>query len=132
MGIIDPWSDHSLYDVLNGDLGMSDQGRGYAEPEGAIDFYGFHLLPQNDDGKYVVQYDGHAGRVDMIDAEDFDDVLELVDHLMDHVFEAHHYDYQDDKEELVKWAGKIMVDEGDERAEENPDLYLEVPERPER
>jgi hypothetical protein len=121
-----------LYDVVNGDLGMSDQGRGYAEPEGAIDFYGFHLLPQNDRGTYVVQYDGHAGRVGMIDSDDFDDVLELVDHLMDFVFEAHHYDYQDDKEELVEWAGKIMVDEGDERAEENPDLYLEVPDAPER
>ena len=130
MGIIDTHSDYSLYDVLNGDLGVSEQGRGFAEPEGSVDFYGFHIMPQGSDPvRYTVQYDGHAGAVGTFNPDDFDDVLGLVDHLMDYVFEAHHYDYQDDKAELVDWAGKILVDEGDERAEENPDLYLEVPER---
>jgi len=130
MGIIDTHSEYSLYDVFDGSLGMSDQGRGFTEPEGSIDFYGFHILPANDNGTYIVQYDGHVGQIDRIEADDYDDVLELVDALMRHVFRAHNYDYRDDKEELVEWAGKIMVDEGDERAEERPDLYVEVPNRP--
>lgn len=123
MGIIDTYSEYSLYDVLDGSLGFAN-GR----PEGSIDFYGFHIMPTSrQSNKYVVQYDGHAGAVDHINADEYGDVLELVDELMKHVFEAHHYDYQDDKEELVDWAGKIMVDEGDERAAKNPDLYMEVP-----
>jgi len=130
MGFIDSHSDYSLYDVVDGSLGMEEQGRGFEEPAGSIDFYGFHILPANDDGTYIVQYDGHVGQIDRIDAADFDDVLELVDHLMSFVFRAHEYDYQGDKEELVEWAGKIMVDEGDDRAEERPDLYLEVPASP--
>lgn len=129
MGIIDTHSEHSLYDILDGSLGMSDQGRGYAEPEGGVDFYGFHIMPANDDGSYVVQYDGHAGQVDRFDAEEFDDVLELVDHLMTFVFEAHHYDYQDDKAELVEWAGKIMTSDKD-RADAEPDLYIHIPDEP--
>lgn len=125
MGIIDSFSDHSLYDVLDGSLGFDDRGR----PAGSIDFYGFHIMPQNDEGEYVVQYDGHMGRIDRIDANDYDDVLELVDDLMTHVFEAHHYDYQDDKEELVEWAGRIMTDDA-QKAEENPGLYVYIPDDP--
>jgi hypothetical protein len=127
MGYIDSHSEHSLYDVLDGSLGMSDQGRGYKEPEGAIDFYGFHVFPSNDDGRYTVQYDGHAGSVGTLTADDYDDVLELVDELMSYVFRMQRLRSSDGKEEIVKWAGKIMVDEGDDRAQERPDLYLEVP-----
>jgi len=132
MGIIDSHSEYSLYDVLDGTLTLEEQGRGYKEPNGSVDFYGFHIFPVNSEGRFNVQYDGHAGVVGTFNADDYDDVLELVDDLMDYVFEAHHYDYQDDKEELVAWAGKIMVDEGDDRAEERPDLYMEVPERPDK
>jgi hypothetical protein len=120
MGYIDSHSDHSLYDVFDGSLGF-DGGR----PEGSIDFYGFHLMPSGT-GTYNVQYDGHAGRIDTVDPDDYDDILELVDDLMTHVFEAHHFDYQDDKEALVEWAGKIMTDDK-ERAEQNPELYIHVP-----
>jgi len=129
MGIIDTHSKHSLYDVVNGDLGVAEQGRGFKEPEGSVDFYGFHIMPQNDDGEYIVQYDGHIGSIDRIDCNDFDDVLGLVDHLMTHVFEAHHHDYQDDKEGLVEWAGKIMTSDP-KRAEEEPELYTHIPDNP--
>jgi hypothetical protein len=121
MGIIDPHSEYTLYDIVDGSLGFEDN-----RPEGRIDFYGFHLSPTHDNGTYIVQYDGHAGEVGRVDSDDYGDVLELVDDLMDYVFEAHHYDYQDDKEELVEWAGKIMTDDP-ERERENPDLYLHIP-----
>jgi hypothetical protein len=120
MGHIDSHSDHSLYDVLDGSLGF-DNGR----PEGSIDFYGFHLIPTGT-GTYVVQYDGHVGRVGTIDPDEYDEILELVDDLMEYVFKQHHFNYQDDKEELVEWAGEIMTDDK-ERAEQEPGLYIHVP-----
>lgn len=122
MGIIDSHSEYSLYDVLNNDIGF-EHGR----PAGSVDFYGFHVMPVSPDSdRHVVQYDGHAGAVDHVHSSDYDDVLALVDDLMDHVFEAHHYDYQDDKAALVDWAGKIMTSDA-ERADQNPDLYMHVP-----
>jgi len=125
MGIIDSHSDSSLYDVLNGDLELPDDP--VNEGSGAVEFYGFFIQPQSGSGgTYHVQYDGHAGSVGTIHSEDYDDVLELVDDLMSFVFRAQEYDYQDDKESLVEWAGKIMT--GDEqRAKEDPDLYLHIP-----
>ena len=125
MGIIDPWSDHSLYDVLDGSLGFEDH-----QPADAIDFYGFHITPASPDGgSYIVSYDGHVGTVMEFESDDYDDVLELVDDLMDKVFEAHHYDYQDDTEALVEWAGRIQTSDK-QRAEENPDTHIYVPENP--
>jgi hypothetical protein len=121
MGIIDPHSEHSLYDILDGSLGLSN-----GQPEGSVDFYGFHVTPRNDDGEYMVMYDGHVGTIDEFSSEDYDDVLELVDDLMSHVFQSHEYDYQDDKEALVEWAGKITTSD-EERAEEQPGLYMYVP-----
>jgi hypothetical protein len=125
MGIIDPHSEYGLYDILDGTLTLEDQGKGYKEPNGTVDFYGFHIFPSGED-TFTVQYDGHAGSVGSFHPDEFDDVLELVDHLMDYVFRAHNYEYTEDKEELVEWAGKIMVDEGDGRAQERPDLYMET------
>jgi len=125
MGITDTHSEYSLYDVVDNSLGFED-GR----PAGSIDFYGFHVMPSGPDSdRYVVQYDGHAGAVDHIHADEYGDVLELVDDLMTHVFEAHHYDYTDDKEDLVEWAGKIMTDDAD-KAEAKPDLYIHIPDNP--
>lgn len=125
MGIIDTHSEHSLYDILNGSLGF-DEGR----PEGTVEFYGFHITPAaGDGGRYNVQYDGHAGTVDTIESEDYDDILELVDDLQTHVFHAQQFDYADDKEELVEWAGPILTSDA-EKAEENPDEYIHVPDEP--
>lgn len=126
MGIIDTHSEYSLYDILDGSLGMSEQGRGFKEPEGTVDFYGFHVFPTSDNGAYTVQYDGHVGAVDKLYADDYDDVLELVDDLMTHVFEVQHFDYQDDKEALVEYAGKIMTSD-EEKADAHPDLYTYIP-----
>jgi len=125
MGIIDPHSEHSLYDILDGSLAFENN-----RPEGSVDFYGFHIMPTTPGGgTYNVQYDGHVGTVGTINSEDYDDVLELVDDLMTHVFRSHEYDYQDDKEALVEWAGKIMTSDKD-RAEENPDLYIDMSKEP--
>ena len=128
MGYIDRFSDNTLYDVLDGNLTM-DIVDGIPDGDN-FEFYGFHIVPQNaDGGVYDVQYDGHAGSVGKIHSDDYDDVLELVDDLMDYVFEVQHYDYQDDKEALVEWAGKIMT-RNKERAEERPDLYIHIPDEP--
>ena len=123
MGIIDSYSDHSLYDVLDGSLGFENN-----QPAGAIDFYGFHITPTSPNGgSYMVSYDGHAGTVDEFKSDDFDDVLELVDHLMSFVLRAGDFDHQDDREALVEWAGKIVTDDP-EKVEERPDLYMKLPE----
>ena len=121
MGIIDTHSEYSLYDVLDGSLGFDD-GR----PEGSVEFYGFHIMPRSRDGSYVVQYDGHVGQVGSVDPDEYDDVLELVDELMTFVFEAQCFDYQDDKEGLVEWAGPIMTHD-EEKADANPELYIHIP-----
>jgi len=123
MGIIDTHSDYSLYDIVNGDLGFDDMGRGFQEPEGSIDFYGVHVIPANDKGEYMLQYDGHVGKIDTIQADDYDDVLELVKDLLGYVYEIDELTTP----ELVEYAGKIMTHD-EERAEEEPDLYQHVPE----
>lgn len=119
MGIIDSHSEYSLYDIVDGTLGFEDH-----QPAGSVEFYGFHILPVSQNkNEYIVQYDGHIGTIDTIRSEEYDDVLELVDDLMTHVFEAHHHDYQGTKKEFVEWAGKIMTD-NKQKAEENPELYI--------
>jgi len=122
MGIIDSFSEYSLYDVLNNDIGFED-GR----PAGSVDFAGFHIMPNSPSSdRHTVQYDGHAGEVATIESSDYDDVLELVDDLLTYVFEIQHYLESDDKHELVDYAGKIMTDDA-EKAEENPELYIHIP-----
>jgi hypothetical protein len=46
--------------------------------------------------------------------------------LNDCLLELNHYDYQDDKEGLVEWAGKIMTSDK-AKADENPELYQYIP-----
>lgn len=122
MGIIDPHSEYSLYDVIDGTLGFEDN-----QPAGSVDFYGFHIGPVAPDGsKYQVAYEGHAGTVLEFSPEDYDDVLELVDDLVHLLIESHHYDYQDDREGLVEWAGPFVTHD-QERAQENPKEYVYVP-----
>lgn len=126
MGYIDKFSDKTLYDVLDGNLTIKIED---GIPNGdRYEFYGFHIVPQNaEGGVYDVQYDGHAGSVGKIHSDDYEDVLELVDDLMDHVFRVQEFHYQHDKEELVEWAGKIMTSDK-ERAEKEPSLYIHIPE----
>lgn len=127
MGIICKHSDYSLYDVLNGELTLPEDPMDPDAESTTYDFYGFHLVPTSrEGGSYIVQYDGHAGEVGRIESDDYSDVLELVDDLMEYVFRAQNYRYQDDKEELVEWAGKIMTDK-EKKVGERPDLYLKVP-----
>lgn len=112
------YGDVGLRDVLNKDLDPVED----ETPE----FCGFFLQPVGG-GEYQVQYDGHAGRVMTFDRRNYDDVLMLIDDLLDCVFRAQEYDYQDNKEELVEWAGQIVTSDK-ERAEERPDLYVYIPE----
>ena len=128
MGYIDHFSDHTLYDVLDGNMSIHKDPETGEYSFDTFEFYGFHIVPQNEDGgKYHVQLDGHAGTLDEIKSDDYDDVLELVDDLMSHVFLLAEYDYQDDQEALVEWAGRIMTGNKD-RADEDPGTYLYVPE----
>jgi len=118
---IDPHSEYSLYDVLNTDFKPW-------EDDFHFEYYGFHIAPQGN-GKYHVQYDGHAGSVMDFHRDEYNDVLELVADLNDLLLKLHRFDYQDDKEALVEWAGKIMTSDK-ERAEKQPGLYLHVPDDP--
>jgi len=121
MGIIDTHSEYGLYDVVDGTLGIDDA----QQPEGAIDYYGLHIYPINDNGVYKANYDGHLGEIDRIDSDDYDDVLELVRVLADHFAAIQRR--TDDLEALVDYAGKIMTSDED-RAEEQPEIYEYVPE----
>jgi len=116
---IDPHSDVSLYDVLNTDLVPGE--------DPAFEYYGFFIQPLGD-GKYSVQYDGHVGSVHSFHRDDYDDVLELVADLNDCLIKLHHHDYQDDKDGLVEWAGKIWTEDR-ERYEENPEHYIYRPDQ---
>jgi len=125
MGIIDTHSDYSLYDIINGDLGFADLGNGYPEPEGTVSIGGLHIFPANDSGNYSMQLDGHVGLVDTVDADDYGDVLELVDDILTHLSEINHR--AGDDEALVQYAGKVMTS-NETRAEEQPEIYEYVPE----
>lgn len=116
---IDRHSEYSLYDVLENDYEPW-------EDDFHFEYFGFHLIPQGG-GKYHAQYDGHAGSVMKFHRDDYDDVLELVADLNDLLLRVGEYHYQDDKEALVDWAGKIMTNDK-EKAEEEPGLYLHIPE----
>lgn len=117
---IDPWSDITLYDIVEGDVPTPDFHNNRVD---SYDYYGFHILPTSN-GKFHVQYDGHAGTVMEFKSDDYDDVLELVDDLNYLIFESHQLD---GLEETVEWAGKLIT-EDKEKHDENPELYLHVPE----
>jgi len=117
---ISPFTENSLYDVLESDLVPGE--------DPAPEYYGFFIQPQGS-GHYHVQYDGHVGSVMEFHRDDYEDVLELVADLNDCLLKLQNYDYQDDKEALVEWAGKIMT-EDKEKADEQPDLYMHVPDNP--
>lgn len=121
MSEIDPHSDYTLYDVLENDYKPW-------EDDFHFEYYGFHIVPQGK-GRYHVQYDGHTGQVMTFENDEYDDVLELVADLNDLLLKLNQYDYADDKEGLVEWAGKIMTNDK-EKAEKNPELYVHIPDDP--
>lgn len=91
-------------------------------PESAH-YLGLHIIATGD-GTYHIQVDGHAGSVDSIESDDFDSVLELVDHcnslhqlLIEYVYE------EDDMDALIDWAGEMMTADPD-TAIDNPDHYV--------
>ena len=124
-GPIDPFSEYSLRDFVTGDLPEPDMGM---ESAAVFEYCGFHIIYLGD-GKSQVLYDGHAGIVKRFHADEYDDVLELVDDLNTLVLRRHEFDYQDDKEALVEWAGKIMTSDN-ERAESEPEHYIHIPDEP--
>lgn len=114
---IDPYSDYSLYDVLEGDV---------MEGGESTEYEGFHIVAQGN-GTFHVQPDGYAGQLWAFEADEYDDVLELVDDLnYDRLMFWEEYD----EETRIEEAGKIMTSDK-ERAEENPEKYLFVPSNPE-
>lgn len=107
---IDPHSPHSLHDVVADDV-----------PEGGqTEYMGLHITAQGD-GVFTVQPDGVAG-AELISAEDYDDVLELVDKLNSLSFFA----FEEPDEVVVDRFGRIMTRDED-KAASNPDLYVHVP-----
>lgn len=113
---IDPFSDYTLHDVIDESQPHKPMG------DFRFEYNGFHIVPRTGD-KYHVQLDGHAGSVFQFKASDYDDVLKLVADLNSLWVLHMEYQYQDDTEALVDWAGKIMTSH-EEKAEENPELYI--------
>ena len=118
---------HDLHDVVAGDVeGPQRTDDGWVS--GNAEYRGLHIVPQSGGGDtFIVQPDGHAGRVMSFESGEYDDVLDLVDDLNSIASEWNHLQRQGNKAELVEWAGKMMTSDA-ERAAENPDIYLEVPE----
>lgn len=118
-GPIDPYSPYSLYDVLDGSL----------EPGASFEYEGVHVVCQTE-GYYHAQVDGHVGSVDDFHADEFDDVLELVDRLNGLVAEwwmrSEEATYHDNEEALIEWAGKYVTRD-EAKASENPEKWIYVP-----
>lgn len=117
-GPIDPVSPHSLHDLVDGDVPLGD----------GVEYMGFHVFKASETSLNVV-LEGHIGDVDRLDIGDYDDVLELVDDLNRLVTYKHEYYQQDDDEALIDWAGRYATND-EEKAAENPDRYVHVPENP--
>ena len=69
-GPIDPFSPHSLYDVINGDVPLGE----------SFEYEGLHITAGGED-HFIVYPDGFTGLVMEFSPDDYDDVLELVDDL---------------------------------------------------
>lgn len=117
-GPIDPFSEHSLYDVLDGSM-----------PAGAsTEYLGLHIISQAA-GVHHVQPDGYAGSLGTIQADEHDDVLELVAELNTLHIEWSELQTHGDLADRVERAGKLMTSDP-AKADEQPDLYLHVPDNP--
>jgi len=118
---IDSFNPYSLHDVVDGTMPEPEDHSDDPADFPVTEFYGLHITYLGND-EYQVVYDGHAGRVEVFDQDEYDDVLELVDSLMRHIFEIDHRDF----EGLVEYAGR-QITEDESKVEENPDLYLLLP-----
>jgi len=67
---LDPLSDYSLHDVVDGSMPVG----------GSTEYRGLHICAQGNDVFHLVP-DGHVGYVAEIQSEQFDDVLGLVNEL---------------------------------------------------
>jgi len=99
---------------------------GELESGESVGYECFYLIHQIND-RYIVQLDGHAGVIDTLDASDYDDELELVSDLNQHLWESMERHYHDDRDAIVNWAGR-MITADEERAANNPDHFVHVPE----
>jgi len=124
-GPFDSWSKYGLQDFIGEDIPEGNPEMGDLP---TLEYYGFHLM-HTGNGRVQVQYDGHAGTVMQFQSTDYDDVLELVADLNDLILKLNQFDYADDKEALVEWAGKIMTSDK-ERADAEPELYIHIPDDP--
>jgi len=106
--------EYTLHDVVADDVPMGN----------SVEYMGFFLLSSGN-GTYIVQRDGHLGEIDRLTADDYHDVLDLVHHMNSHVVRFQEFDYQDDHEGLIEWAGPRGTRDR-ERAENNDD-YVYVP-----
>ena len=116
---IDKYSEYSLYDVISGEM----PGSGIS-----TEYLGLHITGQTK-GRYLVQPDGHIGHLSTVRSEDFDDVLELVDHLNGLALEWFNHQEHGTKEELVEFAGRIMTSD-EVKAERQPEIYIHIPDDP--
>ena len=91
----------------------------------SVEYMGFHIMRVGDD-IYNVQYDGHAGSVGTIHPSEFNSALEIVDELNRYVILLQEHTTHGDFEDLVDWAGPAFTSYKD-KAEENPDQYVYVP-----
>lgn len=125
MGIIDTYSDYSLYDVVEGEVPSGTMENGEFEPAGSVEYMGFHVTAISEN-EFAVIYDGRVGHVDVINADDFDDVLELVDHLNTLHLKMENLRENGTTEELVEFAGHIATE--DEELAEESEEHVHVPE----
>lgn len=120
-GPIDPYSPHGLRDVLEGNIPDPREGE-----HSSVEYEGMHIQHQGNN-RFHVQLDGHAGCVMTFHSDDYHDVLELISDLNEKLIWWQNYDYREDKEGLVEWAGKIMT--SDEERAADSELYVHIPER---
>ena len=122
-GPIDPFSEYSLHDVVDGTMPEPEDYGDRPHDFPVTSYYGFHVTYLGD-GEYQIVYDGHVGRVKEFEDGHYEDVLELVADLTDLVLEV----IEEDMDHLVSVAGK-QITHDEEKANENPQHYLHIPER---
>lgn len=105
-------SEYDLHDVVANDVPMGH----------SVEYMGFFVMSAGPE-TFIVQYEGHLGEIDQFRADEYDDVLDLVDVLNSHVVRLH--SLRNDRDALVEWAGPIVTE--DEAKAEASDDYVYVP-----
>lgn len=109
-GPIDPWSPHSLYDVLDGNIPKSE----------GLEYEGLHILAVQDD-EFLVHPDGYVGTATTFEASEYDEVLELVDLLNEVRLEV--WDIRDSDARRADYGPQITHDP--EKANRDEYVYVE-------